>query len=197
MRMTWPLLIVLSLPFFLPGRVSADVSAEDDVLPPVAIVFTGQYDRIERGLELLSEGRVKQLFITGVNPKAGLRLERFADQFSLTSEQRDWLAQGRIILAPNARSTIENAIETACWLGSQPEVRSVTLITSQRHMARAALALERAINPVHVVRVASDTADADQLNDPGEAREFAATWAITLLPRDLWPTDNLADCQPR
>ncbi|MFZ5965204.1 YdcF family protein [Thalassococcus sp. BH17M4-6] len=204
MRMIWFVPLVLALPLCLPGRAPADVSAqagttaEVDVLPPTAIVFTGQYDRIERGLELMTDGRVERLFISGVNPKAGLYIDRFAAQFDLTPRQREWLAEGRIILSPDARSTLENALETACWLEDQPEVQAVTLITSQRHMARASLALERAIAPVRVVPVASDPADADagRSRDPDEASELAATWAITLLPRELWSENELTYCQP-
>ena len=112
-------------------------------LPGTVIVFTGQFDRIHLGLDLLAAGRVQRLFITGVNPKAGLLVPRFADQFALTPGQADWLATGRITLAPDANSTLENALEAACWMERQPSIDAVALITSRWHMARASLALQR------------------------------------------------------
>ncbi len=133
---------------------------ENSPLPNTAIVFTGQFDRIERGLELLAAEEVQQLFISGVNPKAGLTMRGFADQFSLTADPSAWLETGKITLAPDAHTTLENALETACWLEDNPSVQTIMLITSQRHMARASLALERAIGPVRVVRVASDPVEA-------------------------------------
>ena len=165
-------------------------------LPRTAIVFTGQFDRIHLGLDLLAGGRIDRLFITGVNPKAGLHVSRFADQFALTPEQANWIATGRIILAPDANSTMENARETACWLGRQPEIQSVVLITSQGHMARASLALQRAVAPVEVIRVVSDASG----GNPGfpsqlpEFGKFVTTWVITLLPRALWPVEEPATC---
>jgi hypothetical protein len=63
--------------------------------------------------------QVEMLFIAGVNKRAGIRPEGFAEQFSLSPALRDALAQARIILASDADTTLENAIETACWLAQQ------------------------------------------------------------------------------
>lgn len=167
-------------------------------LPRTAIVFTGQFDRIRMGLELLSTDRVDTLFITGVNRKAGLDVARFARQFRLTPEQTDALSTGRIVLAADANSTLENALETECWLKRHPDIEAVTLITSRSHMARASLALKRTVAPVRVTRLVSDP-----MRDAGtfrtrttEFRDFLATWAITLLPRSLWPVNQPANCGP-
>ena len=169
-----------------------------DRLPSTAVVFTGQFDRIERGLDLLAAGQVQSLLISGVNPKAGLTVSGFADQFLLTADQRLWLETGRITLAPDAHTTLENALETACWLEREPDVQSTALITSRRHMARASLALERAIGPVRVIRVTSDPVEAHLApwNNWVEARKFVATWWLTLVPRRLWPVEVPANCAP-
>lgn len=168
-----------------------------NALPSTAIVFTGQFDRIERGLDLLSEGHVDRLFISGVNAKAGLGVERFADQFSLTAQQMSWLESGVIILSEDANTTLENAIETACWLETQPETDAVVLISSKPHLPRASLALSATIGPVDIVRVASDLEYGRQgAGYPlSEFRRFVATWAIVMLPHSFWPIELPGMCR--
>ncbi len=165
-------------------------------LPRSAVVFTGDFDRIRKGIELLSSGSVDQLFITGVNGDAGLNVARFSRQFELSPDQAEWVANGRIILAPDAHSTLENARETICWLDHQANIKAVTLVTSRRHMARASVALQHGISPISVVRVVSDSTDEyDKLQlDLVEYGKFVATWFITLLPGDLWPGNEPALC---
>jgi uncharacterized SAM-binding protein YcdF (DUF218 family) len=163
----------------------------------IAIVFTGQFDRVDAGLALLEGAQVGKVFISGVNRGAGLSREGFAEQFALSPALRDALAQGRIILAPDATITLENAIETACWLAQQGEIRSVLLVTHRFHMPRAALALERAVPwQIAVVPVFPEQV-LPQTDRPFVLRElfkFAATWVITLLPSSLWPSDISSDC---
>lgn len=168
-------------------------------LPRTAIVFTGHFDRIHRGLDLLSSDDVGRLFITGVNGDAGLNSDRFPSQFELDPDQAGWIQTGKIVLAPDAHSTLENALEAACWLDPQPDIRAVTLITSRRHMARASVALQHAVSPISVVRVISDSSDEyDKFQlDLVEFGKFAATWFITLLPRDVWPGNEPALCWGR
>lgn len=166
-------------------------------LPPVAVVFTGDFDRIHMGLELLSAGRVEQLFITGVNGDAGLDVARFATQFNLTPEEAGWIESGKISLAPDALTTFENAMETGCWLDRQPErVDAVALITSRMHMARASIALQHEIWPRNVVRIVSDPEEAYDFMklDLRDFAEYVATWSITFLPHGLWPGDVPSLC---
>lgn len=166
-------------------------------LPDTAIVFTGQFDRVEAGLVLLEREQVETLFISGVNRSAGIRPEGFAEQFAPASALRDALAQGRIILAPDANTTLENAIETACWLEQQTQIRFVVLVTDRYHMPRASLALERAVPwQITVVRISPDQV-LSGTDSPFVLREvfkFAATWVITLLPSPLWPAEISSDC---
>ncbi len=174
----------------------SDASDHGGELPRTAIVFTGQYDRIDLGLELLASDRIDRLLISGANRTSGLIDVRFPGLFDPTSEHYMWIETGRIILTPDAHSTFENAVEAACWLETQSGPDAVTLITSQRHMARASLALQRAIGPVSVVRAISDPSenyDKYQI-DMMEFSRFAATWAVTLLPRALWPSNEMTIC---
>ena len=166
-------------------------------LPDTAIVFTGQFDRVKVGLALLEREQVETLFISGVNRPAGIRPEGFAEQFALSPALRDALAQGRIILASDANTTLENAIETGCWLAQQTQTRSVVLVTHRFHMPRASLALERAVPwQIRVVRISPDQVlpGTDRPFVLREVFKFAATWVITAAPSPIWPGDISSDC---
>ena len=158
-------------------------------LPDVAVVFTGQFDRIELALALFDNQRINQLFISGVNPLAGIDLDNFAAQFAVSSAVISALAVGEIMLGPDANSTFENAVETACWLAQSQEIGAVILITGRYHMPRASLTLERAVpSQLEIIRVSPD--------GPGgalsgvarsEFTKFLATWVLTLMPKSFWP----------
>lgn len=158
-------------------------------LAPVAVVFTGQFDRVELGLALLERRVIDRLFISGVNRGAGIRPQGFAHQFALSPTATAALATGRIILAPEADTTFENALETRCWLMQQPDIAAVVLITGRFHMPRAATVLERALpRPVVVHRLSPAPPEMAGRHWPiREFAKFAATWAVTLLPLPLWP----------
>lgn len=176
--------------------VRSDVETTPDALPPTAIVFTGQYDRIHLGIDLLTAGRVGQLFITGVNRPAGLDVARFVTQFGLSPEQATWLETGKIVLAEEANSTFENAWETECWLRGQEDIDAVTLITERRHMPRASIALHNTVWPIRVERVYSDALkeyDSFQI-DLKAFGAFIATWGVTILPYAFWPATEPANC---
>lgn len=177
------------------NRSSVDRTLEE--LPRTAIVFTGHFDRIDLGLDLLSTGRIDRLFITGVNGDAGLNVGRFAEQFDLSPEQAAWIETGKIALAADAHTTFENAWEAGCWLDQTPDIEAVALITSRRHMARASVALQNTAWPIDVVRVVSDPeAEFDpMLLNLVDFGEFAATWGITLLPYSLWPANMPSICR--
>lgn len=172
----------------------ARMQATGGPLPTTAVVFTGQFDRIEAGLALRAQGRIERLFISGVNPPAGLRPERFAAQFGLSAALRNDLATGRIVLATRAQSTLGNALETACWLHAMPGTDHLLLITSRAHMPRASLALERALPGVAVARLPV-AGDVPETALPwAELRKFGLTWWVTWLPPLAWPAKPLDTC---
>ena len=187
-------MILFFLLFDFVSRSEANARVGD--LPPTAIVFTGAYERIDKGLSLLSSGQVERVFISGANRTSGLIDTRFPGLFEANSKEAGWISDGRLVLAPDAHSTFENALETACWLENQEGVEAVTLITSRRHMARASVALQHRIAPTSVVRLISDPSE--NYNefeiDLLEFGRFALTWFITLLPQTLWPADEPATC---
>lgn len=162
--------------------------------PPVGVVFTGSFDRVEEGLRMLDHDDLSLLYISGVNQGAGITTANFARLFALSDKLLGDLKSGRIILATKADDTIENAIETSCWLAQNPDIRSVVLITSSLHMPRASVALERT-TPVRIERLPVGALK------PGawvfrtvEFRKYVATWFATLLPQSLWPARNGLAC---
>lgn len=168
--------------------------------PPRArtgVVFTGQFDRITLGLALLSQGAVERLFISGVNAGAGLDPARFAAQFALPPALVDALARGTIVLAEDAGTTLENAVETACWVTYVGDRDGIVLVTSRTHAPRAGLALARAL-PAGI-RVAYAVPDPHDPVPPSlwaaEFVKFAATWLVTLLPRAVWSARSPRTCE--
>lgn len=164
-------------------------------LPDTAVVFSGQFDRVEKGLALLEEGSVRRLFISGVNRGAGMKPENFVRQFNLSTVLEDYLKAGRITLAAEAQDTIENALETSCWLGEYPRTERVLLITSQLHMPRASLALRRA-SGVRVERLVTGTValNASDLVT-AEFWKYVGTLFVTLLPTQMWPARRGFSCK--
>jgi hypothetical protein len=163
----------------------------------VAVVFTGQFNRVELGLLHMEHREVSMLFISGVNSGAGIQPDGFAAQFGLSVTLQAAVTDGRIILASDASTTLENAIETACWLEMQDEDRPVVLITNRFHMPRASLALERATSqPIHILRTFPELVlpASEATFSWRELLKFAATWGITLFPTHVWPSQISPDC---
>lgn len=94
------------------------------------IVLTGGPGRIARGLEIIDRGDAKQMFVSGVDPE--VKPDEFAAQFDVPAQvMRCCVTLG--FLAVDTRS---NAGEAAQWL-SENRFRSVRLVTTDWHMARA------------------------------------------------------------
>lgn len=162
-------------------RMEPSRSAED--LETNAVVFTGQFDRVFAGLDMLREGLVENLFISGVNPGAGMTRERFAMQFSLDANLQRALASGRLALGERAENTLENAAETACWYKRRGLSGPLLLITSCLHMPRASLALERSLSDVDVVRMCLSNAAKDVTTEAliNEFKKFIVTLVVAPI----------------
>jgi len=174
-------------------------NVQSDSLPRSGIVFTGQFNRIRLGLQLIEEGQIDTLFISGVNAGAGINPATFAEQFELSPALVEYLKTSKIVLATSAQSTFENAIETTCWLKNK-NVKSVVLITSKSHMARAYVALKKTspdILEIHrrPVRVpVMSSRDRVSLY----AREFlkySATWLHLTISNSIWSKGESLLCE--
>lgn len=151
------MLVALAMSLVREFSIRSVTAADTSNLPSIAVVFTGQFDRVELALSLFNQGQIDRIFISGVNGGAGIVPQGFADQFRISSSARAALGSGQIILAPDAKTTIENAVETACWLDKQPGVAEIVLITGRFHMPRASWALESALAGSVSVRRLSPT----------------------------------------
>ncbi|MBL9039819.1 MAG: YdcF family protein [Archangium sp.] len=108
-------------------------SADEEALGEAA-------ERLTRTFELLQQGVVDQVLITGTSPTPGVPSEA-----ELVSKrlQRWGIAADRILQEPKARSTRENARFTAELLGPTPPAK-LLLITSVFHLPRALACFESA-----------------------------------------------------
>lgn len=104
------------------------------------VVLTGGAGRIERGLEAVKRGWSRRLLVSGV--------DRTVKPYEFAIEYRVRPARMAccVTLGYQAIDTRSNALETAEWLGRQ-RVESVRLVTSDWHMRRARLELDRLAPP--------------------------------------------------
>jgi uncharacterized SAM-binding protein YcdF (DUF218 family) len=100
------------------------------------VVLTGGANRLQRGFDLLAEGRAERMLISGVE-----RTVRPAD-LEDTHEVKEGLFDCCIDLGREAVDTRSNADEVARW-AKRREFRSVRLITTDWHMPRARFEIAR------------------------------------------------------
>ena len=108
------------------------------------IVFTGAFERVDAGLQLLDKGAIPRLYVSGVNAGAGILPARFVSQFSSRNPNiRDLqrLVACCVEWDEDANNTFQNASDTKCWVDRHGLVGPLLLITSRPHMARAMAAL--------------------------------------------------------
>ncbi len=110
------------------------------------VVPTGSEGRIARGIELLSAGAAKEMLVTGVFED--VKPAEFRAEYDVPAE----LMECCVTLGFAAINTRGNARETAEWV-AEHRVRSVRLVTSDWHMRRAGIELEKALpDGVSIVR---------------------------------------------
>ncbi len=94
------------------------------------VVLTGGVNRIAEGFELLSQGRITNLIISGVNPQS--KLEEIFPQW----RNYRGVNTENIILEKRSNTTYGNAHQTAP-IAEALKCTKVLLITSNLHMLRA------------------------------------------------------------
>jgi uncharacterized SAM-binding protein YcdF (DUF218 family) len=115
-----------------------------------AIILTGGGNRVKVGLDLLSDGTVPVVFISGVHKDVRVS-ELLADSDINVPADK----QGNIHLGKQAVNTVGNAEEAVAWAREQ-KLKHVILVTATYHMPRAlyefeSLAPELKITPQAVV----------------------------------------------
>jgi uncharacterized SAM-binding protein YcdF (DUF218 family) len=104
------------------------------------VVPTGGAGRIDRGLALLEQGQAKRMLVTGVDPT--VRPRELAAIYKTTPRR---IFDCCVDLGQEAIDTRSNADETAAWVRAN-RFRTVRLVTSDWHMARAKLELQNALD---------------------------------------------------
>lgn len=122
-------------------------TAADDVKTDSVVVLTGGPKRIDRALVVLTSKKAERLLISGVDRE--VKPIELAAEYGPSTELFDCCVD----LGFQAVDTRSNALETARWVARR-EDSSVRLVTSDWHMRRARLELERAMPPK--VKIISD-----------------------------------------
>ena len=151
-----------------------------------AIVFTGDFARIDAALKLLAERRVPRVYVSGVNSGEGLSKESFVSQFSqrnLELAPLDKLVACCVEMGEAAENTLQNALETRCWLKRRAISGPLLLVTGRSHMARALVGLSRAA-PDHEI---APFPVEDEMSHSAGARsheylKFVATLVLSRVP---------------
>ena len=126
--------------------------ADNETETDSVVVLTGGAKRIDRALEILTSEKAERLLVSGVD--RDVKPAELAAEY----EASDELFECCVDLGFQAVDTRSNALETARWVARR-EDKSVRLVTSDWHMRRARLELERAMPPkVEIVSDAVSTA---------------------------------------
>ncbi len=108
------------------------------------VVLTGGSGRIARGLDVLRAGDAQRMLVSGVDPD--VRPHELAAQFKNDRKLFDCCVD----LGHESVDTRSNAEETAHWV-REHGYRSVRLVTSDWHMARAKMELSHTLDQVEIV----------------------------------------------
>jgi uncharacterized SAM-binding protein YcdF (DUF218 family) len=124
----------------------------DDQPTDAIVVLTGGPGRIQRGISLLQAGKAKRMLVSGVDRR--VKPHELAAEYDAPSR----LFERKIDLGHESVDTRSNAIEAAEWLEKR-SYRSVRLVTTDWHMARARFELRHAVGPD--VEVVADAVPSD------------------------------------
>ncbi|MGH7247155.1 MAG: YdcF family protein [Pseudomonadota bacterium] len=120
-------------------------AAENRAAPTEAIVvLTGGGSRLPSGVDLMRQGKGRELFVSGVSRKVDLD-----ELLRVSGGAPHWLACC-VAIDYRAENTKENAQETARWM-RQRGYHSLRLVTAWYHMPRSLLEFERAMPQVAII----------------------------------------------
>ncbi len=126
------------------GVISAMIEPENPEATDAIIVLTGGTNRVSRGLDLLAEGKAKELLISGVHKDV-----KQAELLTLWGYKKP-LNDCCITLGHEAGNTIGNAIEARKWVEATSP-KSIRLITATYHIPRALLEFRHALPAVTII----------------------------------------------
>jgi uncharacterized SAM-binding protein YcdF (DUF218 family) len=110
--------------------------AGDDRITDGIVVLTGGAKRLERGLDLLEQGKARRLLISGV--ERTVRQQELAVRYG----KEEALFDCCVDLGREAVDTRSNAEETSRWL-KKYKFKTIRLVTTDWHMPRARFELAR------------------------------------------------------
>jgi uncharacterized SAM-binding protein YcdF (DUF218 family) len=108
------------------------------------VVLTGGSLRVERGLQLLADGKAKKLFVSGVYHGVDV------GDLLRVSRQAPERVQCCVVLGHEAETTHGNALETAAFMRDQ-DFHSLRLVTASYHMPRSLLEFSSAMPGVAII----------------------------------------------
>lgn len=129
LRFTALLLLFYALGFALFGVSLAGPAGTDRT--DAVVVLTGGPGRIERGIEVMAEGRARRMLIAGADPSVTR-----ADLRRRLGPEASKVLRCCVDLGSESVDTRSNAEEAGRWLDRRG-YRSLRLITSDWHMRRA------------------------------------------------------------
>lgn len=139
------LLLMVATDFLRFAHSVADLGPPTDVSADGIVALTGGSARIDGALALLADNRADKLLISGVNPL----VNRHDIAKAVEGTYRAALDQ-RVDLGRLARDTIGNADEARLWAERQG-FRSLIVVTSDYHMPRSMVELERAMPNIKLI----------------------------------------------
>jgi len=130
----------VGLVWFVTPPATEDRSAITDAI----VVLTGGSLRLQSGIELLLEGKGRELFVSGVNQEVELK-----ELLRVSGNPPNWVSCC-IALGHEADNTLGNARETAQWVRLKG-FRSLRLVTAWYHMPRSLLEFDRAMPDIEII----------------------------------------------
>jgi uncharacterized SAM-binding protein YcdF (DUF218 family) len=158
------------------------------------VALTGGSQRIGDAIDLLARGYARRLLITGVNEHTSR-----SEIARLNPGQRR-LFDCCVDLDYRARNTIGNAAETRRW-AEVNKFRSLIVVTSNYHMPRTLIELDRALPDIRKApySVVTSATSGAWWRNPGAARllvseyaKFVAAWLRIRLDREPEPGVGVA-----
>jgi uncharacterized SAM-binding protein YcdF (DUF218 family) len=124
-----------------------DAPATDTTHTDAIVVLTGGGLRLERGFQLLMEGRAPRMFISGVED--GLTVATLLDKKEYHAFAGKVPVEN-ITLGYKARSTKGNASEIAEWAGRE-HIKSIRLVSGNYHIPRSLFEIHQAAPDLTII----------------------------------------------